>query len=120
MKINTVDLTNIELLPWGTISDLGAKTIEGDCLIGGAIVYGAPDTAVCCAYFSCTKGKFEMEFPFHEHAIVVEGEVTLTLLDTGEEKTYKKGEAWFFEKGTKLKWVIHSERFIKHYLSVAE
>lgn len=108
-----------ELASWGTVADLGSTILEGDCLASGKMVFGAPDAPVSCAFFAVTKGTFRMTYPFNEHAVVVEGELTLTDEGTGIATKYKAGDAWFVEKGTTVLWEIHSDRFVKNYLAVA-
>jgi uncharacterized cupin superfamily protein len=107
-----------ELAPWGTVADLGSTIIEGEVLAHGRVHFGTPTAPMSAGYFSCTKGKFDMEYPFHEHATVVEGEVTLRNRITGEAVRYKAGDSWFIEKGTPISWEVHSERFAKHYFAV--
>jgi uncharacterized cupin superfamily protein len=90
---------------WGTVADLGSEILEGDCLALGKMVYGAPTDPVSSAYFGATRGVFRMTYPFTEHAVVLEGELTLT-----NEAT---------EKGTPVLWTITTDRFVKHYVAVA-
>lgn len=103
---------------WGTVADLGSE-IEGECAALGKMVFGAPTDPVSCAYFGATRGVFRMTYPFNEHAVVVEGEVTLKNEATGESRTYGPGEGWFVEKGTPVLWTVTTDRFVKNYLAVA-
>ena len=105
--------------PWGTVADLGSEILEGDCLALGRMVHGAPGDPVSCAYFGATRGMFRMTYPFNEHAVVLEGEVTLTNEATGESRTYRPGEGWFVEKGTPVLWTIPGARFVKSYVAFA-
>ena len=104
---------------WGTVADLGSEILEGDCLALGKMVFGAPTDPVSSAYFGATRGVFRMTYPFTEHAVVLEGELTLTNEATGESRTYRPGEGWFVEKGTPVLWTITTDRFVKHYVAVA-
>ena len=61
-----------------------------------------------------------MTYPFSEQAVVIEGSVTFTIKDTGEKLTFNKGDSWFVEKGTVVIWDVHSDYFIKHYMSYIE
>lgn len=108
-----------ELDSWGTVADLGSEILEGEGLCFGAMVYGTPDAPLSCGYFATVKGKFRMTYPFSEHAVVVEGSVTLTDERTGKAATYGPGDGWFVEKGTPVLWEIHSERFAKNYAAIA-
>lgn len=107
-----------ELDPWGTVADLGSEILEGDCLAFGHMVHGTPDAPVSCAFFAVTKGKFVMTYPFTEHAVVVEGHLTLTDQNTGKSTTYGPGDGWFVEKGTPVLWDVHSDRFTKNYIAI--
>lgn len=104
---------------WGVIDDLGAEILEGDCIVQGSMISGTPETPVSCGFFAVSKGKFRMTFPSTEHAIVLEGSVTLTEEATGVATTYSVGEGWFIEKGTTVLWDVHSDRVVKNYLAVA-
>lgn len=67
-----------DLDSWGTVADLGSEIVEGEGLCFGKMIHGSPDMPLSCGYFATVKGKFRMTYPFSEHAIVVEGSVTLT------------------------------------------
>jgi uncharacterized cupin superfamily protein len=107
-----------ELDNWGTVADLGSEILKGDCRALGKMVHGAPTDVVSCGYFAATKGIFRMTYPFNEHAVVLEGEVTLKNEATGESRTYRQGEGWFVEKGTPVLWTVSTDRFVKNYLAV--
>lgn len=109
---------SVELDAWGTVTDLGSKILEGECLAFGKMLHGTLDAPLSCAYFAVTRGKFVMTYPFTEHAVVVEGAVTLTDQTTGKSVTYTPGDGWFIESGTEVLWEVQSERFIKNYMAV--
>jgi len=106
------------LSSWGTVANLGSEILSGECAAFGDMLFGAPDSAVSCGYFRCTKGSFRMVYPFNEHATVVDGTVTLTNEATGVSVTYGPGEGWFIEKGTSILWEIESDSFTKNYFAV--
>ena len=108
-----------ELNSWGTVTDLGSEILEGECRASGKMIFGAPTDPISCAVFAVSRGRFRMIYPFTEHAVVVEGSVTLTNEDTGKSTTYGPGDAWFIERGTPILWQVNSERFVKNYLAVA-
>lgn len=108
-----------EMESWGSIANLGAEVLEGDVQCMGAMTHGAPTDPVSCAYFGVTKGKFRMTYPFDEHAIVIEGSVTLTDETAGTTATYTVGDGWFAQKGTQVLWEVTTDRFVKNYLAVA-
>jgi uncharacterized cupin superfamily protein len=105
--------------PWGTVADLGAEILEGELPASGKMIFGAPTDPLSCGYFAVGRGKFRMTYPYTEHAVVVEGSVTLTDERTGEAKTYGVGDAWFVEKGTPVLWEVTSDRFVKNYFAAA-
>lgn len=108
-----------DLESWGSVADLGSEILEGECLASGKMVFGTPDAPVSCAYFAVSPGKFRMTYPFTEHAVVVEGKVTLTDENTGKTETYGPGDAWFIEKGTPVLWQVEEDRMVKNYLAIA-
>lgn len=115
-KINA-DLPALD--SWGSVTNLGSEVLEGDVQCMGSMVHGAPTDPVSCAYFGVTRGKFRMTYPFDEHAVVVEGSVTLTDERSGVATSYGVGDAWFVRKGTPVLWEVTSDRFVKNYLAVA-
>jgi uncharacterized cupin superfamily protein len=104
---------------WGTVANLGSIIVEGEGRASGLFTLGAPDAPLSAAYFAVSKSKFRMVYPFTEHAVVVEGEATLTNETTGESITYKAGDGWTVEKGTPVLWDVKTPRFVKHYMAVA-
>jgi uncharacterized cupin superfamily protein len=108
-----------EMVEIGSITNLGSTVIEGDPQASIAMIDGAPEDPVACAIFKCTQGVFTMQYPFTEHATIIEGNVKLKDLDTGEEETFGPGDSWFVTQGSNIEWHVISEHFVKHYLSVA-
>lgn len=113
--VNTVPA----LEPWGSVTDLGAEILDGDPKASGKMIFGAPTDPLSCAFFGVTRGRFRMTYPYTEHAVVVEGSVTLTDERTGAARTYGVGDAWFVEKGTPVLWDVTSDRFVKNYFAAA-
>ncbi len=108
-----------ELMPVGSIENLGSTVLEGNPEASIAMLHGAPTDALTCGIFSCTKGRFEMVYPFTEHATVLEGQVELINKSTGDTQVFSAGDSWFVEQGTNVEWNIQSDRFVKHYLGSA-
>jgi hypothetical protein len=106
-----------ELDSWGTVADLGSTILEGEAKAFGRFTHGTPDAPVSAGYFAVTQSTFRMVYPFTEHAVVLEGEVTLKNEATGETATYKAGDGWMVEKGTPVLWTVHTPRFVKHYMA---
>ncbi len=103
---------------WGTVANLGSDILEGEGNASGHLTHGTPETPLSAGFFAVSKSIFRMVYPFTEHAIVLEGEVTLKNEATGEIQSYRPGEGWMIEKGTPILWTVHSPRFVKHYMAV--
>ncbi|MGO3859940.1 MAG: cupin domain-containing protein [Neisseriaceae bacterium] len=110
-------MTLADLDSWGTVVDLGSEILEGECKAYGKFTVGNPEVAINGGYFGVSKGVFRMTYPFSEQATVVSGNITLTNEDSGEKWTFGPGESWVVEQGTTVLWEIHSDYFVKHYLS---
>lgn len=107
-----------EMEELGTVADLGATILEGEVRVYGRLTHGSPTSTASAGWFGCTKGRFDMVYPFTEQAVVVAGDVTLRDGLTGQAKRYVPGDSWFVQKGTPVSWEVHSDRFVKHYLAV--
>jgi uncharacterized cupin superfamily protein len=114
------DLDISDMSSVGSISNLGSEVIDGDPQARIKFLDGNPESNLALGLFGCSQGTFRMVYPFSEHAVVVKGELTLVNEETGDSETYGPGDGWFIKKGTAIKWTIHSEDFVKHYLSVVE
>ncbi|MBP6116431.1 MAG: DUF861 domain-containing protein [Neisseriaceae bacterium] len=112
---STMALTDLD--SWGTVADLGSEILEGECKAYGQFTVGNPELPISGGYFGVSKGVFRMTYPFSEQATIVSGNITLTNEGTGEKWTFGPGESWVVEKGTTVLWDIHSDYFVKHYLS---
>ena len=104
--------------PWGTVADLGSTILEGKAKAFGRFTHGNPEAPMSGGFFAVTQSTFRMVYPFTEHAIVLEGEVTLTDAASGESRSFKAGEGWMIEKGTSVLWTVHTPRVVKHYMAV--
>jgi len=102
----------------GSVTNLGSTVIEGDPQASIAMLNGGPEDAVACGIFKCTKGVFSMQYPFTEHATILEGKLKLKDLDSGEMNTFGPGDSWFVKQGSNIEWNVISDHFVKHYLSV--
>ena len=104
----------------GSVTNLGSTVIEGDPQASIAMLDGSSEDAVAYGIFKCTKGVFSMQYPFTEHATILQGSLKLKNLETGEEETFGPGDSWFVAQGSKIEWHVLSDYFVKHYLSVAK
>lgn len=106
--------TRVELTP------LAAKPLilEGNPVEASRrIIDAASGGPVRSGIYEITKGKFVIEFAFHELATVLEGTVELTDA-AGNSVTYGPGDSWFCEKGEKVTWNVTSERMRKCFMAV--
>jgi uncharacterized cupin superfamily protein len=106
-----------ELQPWGTPEDIGAETLEGPIAVAGLLVLGTLETAISAGYYSATRGRYRVVYPFHEHATVLEGRVTITESSTGRSVTYGPGDSWVITKGEELIWSIETDIVRKFYFA---
>lgn len=94
------------------------QILEGNPVESSRRVMDAPAGGpVRSGIYEVTKGKFVIEFGFHELATVLEGTVELT--DQGGNcVTYGPGDSWFCLKGEKVIWNVTSERLRKCFMAV--
>ncbi len=104
--------------PWGPLRNHGVEILEGEPVAFGKLLHGDPGSSINSGFFAVTQGRFRMQYPYDEHAVVVEGECVLLDEATGLSTHYQVGDAWFVKKGTQVQWTIVSPRFAKHYMSV--
>ena len=108
-KLNLGDLEN-----WGTPEDLGAKTLEGKPQLFGRLDLGTFESAVMAGVYRATKGKFEVVYPYHEHASVKSGHIVLTD-ESGVSREFGPGDSWIVKKGETVIWDIRSEDAVKTF-----
>lgn len=102
---------------WGTPETIGAETLEGEVRVGGSFDLGSPEDPVFGGLYSATKGKYRVVYPFHEHATLLDGELTLTDERTGTRVDYGPGDSWIIAKGTPVVWEIRSDHIRKSYIA---
>ncbi|MFN3513826.1 MAG: cupin domain-containing protein [Phenylobacterium sp.] len=105
-----------DLKPWGGPEKLGGETLEGDVQIFGKTIFGEGRGQLSGGWFSASRGRYRLIYPFHEHGTLAEGELVLTNEKTGETVAYRPGDSWLIEKGEQIVWDVKSERAVKHYL----
>ena len=107
----------IDLDVWGPPEKLSAVTLEGEPIMYGKPLYGTGEGPITDGVYEVTKGKFKVIYPFHEHATVLEGEVTLSD-EAGNSVTYGPGDSWFCHQGEVITWDVKSERLRKTFFVV--
>lgn len=102
----------------GPVTQLGSEILSGECLAYAQSTFGGPTDPVSAGYFAVTPGRFRMTYPFNEQAVVVQGSVTLTDVQTGTATRYGVGDSWFITQGTEVLWDVSGGVFIKHFFAV--
>lgn len=109
------DYKKLDLI--GKASDLGAitKNDKDDAKVYEKKIGSISNADSSFAVFRSEKGQYLVEYPFSEHAIVVEGSVMITDMNTGLRQQYSIGEGWVVEKGQKVTFEVGEEGFTKVY-----
>lgn len=102
---------------WGTPESIGAETLEGNVRVAGPFDLGSPEEPVFGGLYSASRGKYRVVYPFHEHATLLNGELTLTDERTGNSVNYGPGDSWIIAKGTPVVWEIRSDHIRKSYIA---
>lgn len=107
-----------EMTPFqGRPEDIGGQVLEGTPRISLRIDFQqGPMTA---GIFEATRGKVRIDFPFTEHATILEGEVTLTD-QAGHSHTYKPGDTYFIRQGAIIIWDVKVDRLRKSFFNIRE
>ena len=100
-----LDADAIELDVWGPPEELAAVTLEGEPIMYGIKLYNSGNGQILSGIYEVTKGKFKVIYPFHEHATVLSGKVTLTDKE-GNSVTYGPGDSWFCHQGEVVTWDV--------------
>ncbi len=108
----TKSITQTSLPSFGPLETIGAHALKGDVKHFGEFKFGDPTTNISVGIWECTRGEFEMIYPFNEGFTILEGNVTITDA-RGNAVTLEPGDSLFAEKNEKALWVIHSERVRK-------
>ncbi|MDP9877443.1 putative cupin superfamily protein [Variovorax boronicumulans] len=104
----------------GPVTQLGSEILSGECSAYALSTFGGPTDPISAGYFAVTPGSFRMIYPFNEQAVVVQGNVTLTDVQTGTATHYGVGDSWFVTKGTEVLWEVSGSVFIKHFFAVVD
>lgn len=104
-----------DLVDLGDPADLGGRVIEGTPRISARVDFDAE--GVTAGIFEATTGKVEIQFPYTEHATILEGEVTLTD-EAGQRQTFRPGDSFLIKQGQVVIWEVKGERVRKSFLNV--
>jgi uncharacterized cupin superfamily protein len=101
----------------GTITDLGAKIIEGgDPKTYVRVDWGSEEGPYCAGLWRCEPGIFEVAYPFTEHAMLVEGDVTISDAN-GQVLDLKPGDSFMAVKGEMVTWEVRKS-CVKSFLAL--
>ncbi len=97
---------NRGLIDNGPITDLGGE-------VTGATVpqtfvrvdWGSLDGPFCAGVWRCESGTFDIDYPFTEHATLLEGEVVITH-PSGEVLHLTPGDGFMGTKGERVTWEV--------------
>ncbi|MCZ6721557.1 MAG: cupin domain-containing protein [Proteobacteria bacterium] len=102
------------LEPWHPLEEIGATILEGTPQQSGRIDFGSLETPMITGVWECTKGKFEVTYPWNELATILEGNITITD-SKGNAMKFGPGDTHFAVKGDRVTWQIHSDKVRKAF-----
>lgn len=106
-----------QLVDLGPPASLGATVLEGDPRISARIDYAEGD--VLAGIFQATPGKALIEFPFTEHATILDGEVELTD-EWGNHARLGPGDSYFIRQGSVVLWEVRAGTVQKTFFNRTE
>ena len=110
-----VDLSSMVSLGRGV--DLGMKVLEGNPEAWIRVDFHSG--GMTAGLFRASRGKVEYTFASTEHATILEGELTLTD-QTGEVRTYRPGDSYFFSQGQVVVWDVQADHVTKSFFSCTD
>lgn len=106
-----------ELVDLGPPGNLGGTVLEGDPKISARIDYG--DGIATAGVFQATRGDVLIDFPFTEHATVIDGAVTL-IDETGQTATLGPGDSYLIKQYSLIFWHVAESFVQKSFFNVVE
>src|SRR5438128_441575 len=106
-----------ELADLGPPENLGGTVVSGDPKISARFDYG--DGIATAGVFQATRGDVLIDFPFTEHATVIEGAVTLTD-ETGQTVRLLPGDSYLIKQDSLILWHVARSFVQKSFFSVVE
>lgn len=107
-----------ELVDLGPADGLGGTVLEGEVNISAR--FDLFDANVAAGVFQATYGEALIVFPFTEHATILDGEVTITDMETGDSWRLRPGDSYFIRQGTVVLWDVDGERVQKSFYNIVE
>lgn len=110
-----VDVSSLQ--PLGAPADLGGEVVSGDPKLFGRIDF--KEGNLMAGLFMATTGTVRIDFPFTEHATILEGEVTLTD-EAGQKRTLKPGDSYLIRQHQIILWEVKGKHVIKSFFNIVE
>jgi uncharacterized protein len=111
------EVAQSELMDLGPPEGLGGTVVSGDPKISARIDYG--DGTATAGVFQATRGDVLIDFPFTEHATVIEGAVTLTD-ENGQTAQLLPGDSYLILQDSLIFWHVARNFVQKSFFNVVE
>ena len=106
-----------ELVDLGPPANLGGTVLEGDPRISARTDYA--QGGLLAGVFQATRGKARIEFPFTEHATILNGEVDLTD-QWGNQARLEAGDSYLITQGSVILWEVRGQAVQKTFFNRRE
>ena len=106
-----------ELADLGAPASLGGTVLDGDPRISARIDYGKG--GLLGGVFQATRGKVRIDFPFTEHATILDGEVELTD-QWGNNARLGAGDSYLITQGSVILWEVRGRAVRKTFFNRTE
>ncbi len=103
-----------DLVDLGPPSKLGGTVLEGDPRISPRIDHA--EGTLQAGVFQATRGKARIEFPFTEHAVILDGEVELTD-QWGNKARLGPGDGYLITQGSVILWEVRGQAVQKTFFN---
>lgn len=111
------EVAQSELMDLGPPEGLGGTVVSGDPRISARIDYS--DGTATAGVFQATRGDVLIDFPFTEHATVIEGAVTLAD-ESGQTATLRPGDSYLIKQDSVIYWRVARGFVQKSFFNVVE
>jgi len=111
------EVAQAELIDLGPPEGLGGTVLSGDPKISAHIDYA--DGTATAGVFQATRGDVLIDFPFTEHATVIQGAVSLAD-ETGQTATLHPGDSYLIKQDSLIFWHVARNFVQKSFFNVVE
>ena len=106
-----------ELVDLGAPANLGGTVLAGDPRISARIDYA--EGQLLGGVFQATPGQVRIDFPFTEHATILDGEVELTD-QWGNNAVLGAGDSYLIRQGSVVLWEVRGQAVQKTFFNRTE